>query len=267
MDEIERAHGELQESVVDSQEPSGDAAAEGEHTGEAAATGAEKQSHEENARFRAMRKKYEAQIREAYAKGRAEESAERDKEIEGWNMSDPTQSGKKITSMADMRSYRKNLRMQQLKERAEAEGRDLEELVEEDENRRFISSQRKAAEEKPKKNDDRSEWMKNDLQAFGDAHPEVTDLPAFIDAIESNEAFRRFAGSRLYKEPLSDLYDDFVEITGKAISSAKSKEERSTGAGNGGGADKLTAKEQSALDEWNRSFPNMKMTAKEFLGR
>lgn len=265
MDEIERAQGELRESAVDSQTPSEEAAAEGAKAGEAAATDAE-QSHEDNARFRVMRKRYEQQIEEAYDRGRKEESAERDREIESWGMSDPTKDGKRITSMADMREYRESVRRQQLEERAKAEGRDLEELVEEDENRMFISRQRKEAEKKPEK-DDRREWLRNDLQAFSEAHPEISDMPAFLESIEKNEAFRRFAGSRLYREPLSDLYDDFVEITGKAISAARSRDERSTGAGNGGGAEKLTAREQSALDEWNKNYPQMKMTAKEFLSR
>ena len=48
---------------------------------------------------------------------------------------------------------------------------------------------------------------------------------------------------------------------------AAKKAERSTGAGGGGVSAGLTAAQQRELDEWNREYPNLKMTAKEFLER
>ena len=38
-------------------------------------------------------------------------------------------------------------------------------------------------------------------------------------------------------------------------------------AGSGSGGETLTGEQQKALDEWNRAFPQMRMTAKEFLSR
>ena len=62
-----------------------------------------------------------------------------------------------------------------------------------------------------------------------------------------------------------------LEITGSATQAAVARNEsrsaRSTGAGGGSGSETLTAAQQRDLDEWNRSYPDMKMTAKEFLSR
>ena len=79
----------------------------------------------------------------------------------------------------------------------------------------------------------------------------------------------RFAGNRLYKEPLSDLYNDFAELVSdterSAVAKAAGKRDRSTGSGQGGGGVSLTPGQQADLDAWNRENPEMKMTAKEFL--
>ena len=68
------------------------------------------------------------------------------------------------------------------------------------------------------------------------------------------------------------LYADWQELVGedaaaKAVEKSAKKAERSTGAGGGGVSDGLTAAQQRELDEWNRSYPQMKMTAKEFFER
>lgn len=74
------------------------------------------------------------------------------------------------------------------------------------------------------------------------------------------------------KEPLSELYADWQELVGeeaaaKAVEKSARKAERSTGAGGGGVSAGLTAAQQRELDEWNREFPHLKMTAKDFLER
>ena len=109
-------------------------------------------------------------------------------------------------------------------------------------------------------------WIAEDAAAFVEAYPE-----ADLAKLDCDARFRRFCGSRYGREPLKDLYADWLEITGTAAREAAarsaSKSERSTGTGGGAGADTLTAAQQRDLDEWNRSFPNMRMTAKEYLSR
>ena len=109
-------------------------------------------------------------------------------------------------------------------------------------------------------------WIAEDAAAFVEAYPE-----ADLAKLDGDARFRRFCGSRYGREPLKDLYADWLELTGAAAREAAvrnaSKSERSTGTGGGAGADTLTAAQQRDLDEWNRSFPNMKMSAKEYLSR
>ena len=109
-------------------------------------------------------------------------------------------------------------------------------------------------------------WIAEDAAAFVEAYPEVD-----LAKLDGDARFRRFCGSRYGREPLKDLYADWLELTGAAAREAAarsaSKSERSTGTGGGAGADTLTAAQQRDLDEWNRSFPNMRMTAKEYLSR
>ena len=109
-------------------------------------------------------------------------------------------------------------------------------------------------------------WIAEDAAAFVEAYPE-----ADLAKLDGDARFRRFCGSRYGREPLKDLYADWLELTGAAAREAAarsaSKSERSTGTGGGAGADTLTAAQQRDLDEWNRSFPNMRMTAKEYLSR
>ncbi len=109
-------------------------------------------------------------------------------------------------------------------------------------------------------------WIAEDAAAFVEAYPE-----ADLAKLDGDVRFRRFCGSRYGREPLKDLYADWLELTGaaarEAAAKSASKSERSTGTGGGAGADTLTAAQQRDLDEWNRSFPNMKMSAKEYLSR
>ena len=89
--------------------------------------------------------------------------------------------------------------------------------------------------------------------------------------LDGDARFRRFCGSRYGREPLKDLYADWLELTGatarEAAARSASNSERNTGTGGEAGADTLTAAQQRDLDEWNHSFPSMKMSAKEYLSR
>ena len=110
------------------------------------------------------------------------------------------------------------------------------------------------------------DFISRDFQDFIRRHPEVD-----IGALDGNAAFRRFCGSRYGREPLADLYEDFRAIedtaTEAARAAAESKSRRATGTGSGGGGQGLTVSQQRDLDEWNRTYPEMKMSAKEFLSR
>lgn len=106
------------------------------------------------------------------------------------------------------------------------------------------------------------ERLRQDKAEFEKEFPDVDLL-----ALERNAAFRRFCGSRLYKESVADLYRDYLALTGELRRSAETRRERSTGSGSGQSSGGLTPAEQRALEEWNRTYPGMKMTAREFKSR
>ena len=92
-----------------------------------------------------------------------------------------------------------------------------------------------------------------------------------LGALDQSAEFRRFCGSRYGRESIADLYEDYLALAGSAQRRAQaiseSKKSRATGSGGSGAGEALTASEQKALDEWNRTYPQMKMTAREFLNR
>ena len=111
------------------------------------------------------------------------------------------------------------------------------------------------------------EFIARDAEAFLREFPGVD-----VAALDGDEAFRRFCGSRYGRESLTGLYRDYRELSDRAEQTAAARSEsrarRATGAGGGSAGDaRLTAGQQRDLDEWNRSYPSMKMTAKEFLSR
>ena len=109
-------------------------------------------------------------------------------------------------------------------------------------------------------------WIAEDAAAFVEAYPE-----ADLAKLDGDARFRRFCGSRYGREPLKDLYADWLELTGaaarEAAAKSASKSERSTGTGGCAAVRVSAPAQQRDLDEWNRSFPNMRMTAKEYLSR
>ena len=191
--------------------------------------------------------------------------AQFDREIAESGAVNPT-TGKPFQSFKEFQEYGKKYQEELLEEQAEKTGRPIEELREEAENRAYISRQRKEAEAKKGQNSKRLEqqqWMMDDALAFHQAYPEVD-----LGKLETDKRFRKFAGNRLYKEPLIGLDDDYLELvsdaqeTGRA--QAGSKASRGTGGGTGGETVRLTPAQQKELDEWNRENPGMKMTAAEF---
>lgn len=89
-----------------------------------------------------------------------------------------------------------------------------------------------------------------------------------LEALERNEQFRRFCGTRYAREPLAQLYGDYLSVIdgagAAAVSRANSRSARSTGGGTTGGAT-LSPEQRRALERWNEANPEMAMTAKEYL--
>ena len=109
-------------------------------------------------------------------------------------------------------------------------------------------------------------FIADDAREFARRFPE-----ADLAGRDASESFRRFCGSRYGREPLSELYADYLEVAGGALRAAQargaSRAARSTGSGGSGSYEALTARQQSELDAWNRAFPQMKMSAREYLSR
>ncbi len=110
----------------------------------------------------------------------------------------------------------------------------------------------------------------NDLtmeaESFREKYPDVDLL-----RLEQEGTFRKFCGSRLYKEPTEQLYEDYLAFTKeseeRAERRAADRVRRSTGSGSGKAATGLSHSQQKELEEWNRSFPGMRMSAREFRER
>lgn len=221
-----------------------------------------RQSREENARYQAARKAGETA-------GYKRAGEELRGVLAKLGMADPD-SGETIDTVEGLTAYADKLRRTRLAKAAKETGRTLEDLEEEEDAKEVVRRQKREKAEREKADAGKkrqSEWIAQDAADFIAAHPDVD-----LAKLDANAKFRKFCGSRYGKEPLNDLYEDWKEFAGeaaaaKAVGKAAEKNERSTGAGGGGVSEGLTAAQQRALDEWNREYPQMKMTAKEFLKR
>ena len=101
--------------------------------------------------------------------------------------------------------------------------------------------------ERRSREEEQMRFIADDAREFARRFPE-----ADLAGLDASESFRCFCGSRYGREPLSELYADYLEIAG--------------GAGSGS-YEALNARQQSELDAWNRAFPQMKMSAREYLSR
>ena len=112
----------------------------------------------------------------------------------------------------------------------------------------------------------RQAFVKNDVLDFIERYPGF-DADG-LEALERNEQFRRFCGTRYAREPLAQLYGDYLSVidgaSAAAVSRAASRSARSTGGGTVGGAT-LSPEQRKALERWNEENPEMAMTAKEYL--
>lgn len=229
------------------------------------------QSAGENAAYRAMRLRAQ---HEAAAAARAAV----DGEIAGLGIPNPYNDNKPFESLRELRAYSEQFKQARIQDEAKRTGRSVQELSEEAANREFISSLRreaaaKAASQNPAANAQREAnaqkaFIDSDLTDFMRKHPEID--AAGLAALENNRQFRLFCGSRFGREPLAELYDGYLSLVGNAgaaaVAKAADKAAKSTGSGSGGGA-VLSPSQKAVLDKWNADYPEMAMTAKEFLRR
>lgn len=218
------------------------------------------QSHRFNQAMKAARIQAERETKERMLR-------ERDEEIAALRIPNPNKPGTSFSSLEELRGYSDVLRRGEAERRAKETGRKVEEILAEDEERAFVreqmdkASKTKAAEEAAKK---QREFIAGDLADFQKKHPDVD-----VAKLDGNPQFRRFAGSRYGREPLAELYDDFIAVSGEAAAAAAARktdrQERGTGAGSGGSGSVLTAEQRAELREWNENYPHMKMSEKEFL--
>ena len=266
-----------QDGFVDRQEEGGEEedpdAGEGDAAGAADPDGADqeegqKQTRQDNAAIRAARLRAQ---REAEAKAEARAAARANEEIKASGVVNPY-TGKPFESMQEFKEYGERVRKAQREELARKTGRSVEELEEEEKNRAFLSRMRQESEAKAAASSKEAEqraFVEADVVNFIEKYPQF-DTAEKLEALEQNETFRTFCGSRFGKEPLADLYGSYLKIVGAAgdaaVLKAEKRASRSTGGGHRG-AETLTPEQKRSLDRWNAENPDMQMTAKEFLSR
>lgn len=222
-------------------------------------------------------------VKERLARAKAEKPADYDdlKEIEK-DLEEFGFSGTPAEKKAAIKAYKDQIKQQQelekLQKEAEEEGisptlakkiKDLEAKLEEktkalDEILGERQAQKTEEQKKKELESYREEQIKLATEEFGE---EV------INELNSNPKFIKFLKSRTTPlvESINDWFDLIGEAETNAIKSVKSKESRSTSSGkgnpDGGSTYGLTKEQQQALQEWNRKYPRMAMTAKEFKER
>jgi hypothetical protein len=218
-------------------------------------------THEENAAMKAARirgqKDAEAALRKEY-----------DERVAAIGMINP-ETGKPFAAFAEFARYGKKVAEERIEAKAKKEGRSVDEVREEEEAKVLLAQKKeadKARERDEEEKKKQSEFLKADAKRFREEFPKVD-----VAKLETNPKFQRFAKGRLYREPLAEIYTDYLDFVTDAektaLEKADSKKARSTGAGGGDAKGTLTTAQQKALEDWNRLYPRMKMTAAEFKER
>lgn len=244
------------EDVVDPRQEDGNEGAAGDEADQQG----RKQTRQDNAAIRsarlAARREAEADIRR-----------QTDEDIAKSGVINPY-TKKPFASVQEFREYGERQRQAEVKRVAKETGRSEEDVEAELADKDFVRQMRRQADRDKaakKAEEERRAFIQKDVQDFVKRHPGVD-----VEKLENNKAFLKFCGSRFGREPLGDLYDDFMEVVGQAGQAAVAKQEgrsqRSTGGGSTGGM-AMTPSQQKALDAWNEANPDMTMTAKEFLSR
>lgn len=203
--------GEQEVAVPESEETSALAFTDGEtgeKNGEAAVPPPE-EKHEmskaeraEQARLRRERERAEAEQR-AYERGRVEAFK---------GMKNPF-TGEEIQDALDVNEYQTMLEIER------SGGDPIADFA-----KYAKDTERKKLTEKDEQEIRRREaevFVQKDTLAFGEANPDV-DVPKLL----ADKRFARFAGSRVGKESLQQIYDDFIEFMGEVEAKAETKAEK-----------------------------------------
>ena len=177
-------------------------------------------------------------------------------------------TNKPFSSMEEVEEYGEKVRQANIKRMAKESGRTESEVADDLADRDFVRRMRKRADDEAARtaaDRETNAFIERDVIDFVERYPDVD-----LEALEKNQSFREFCGSRFGREPLGDLYGSFLKITGAAGQAAAARQAgrsaRSTGGGSTGGMT-MTPSQQKALDAWNAANPDMAMTAKEYLSR
>ena len=256
-----------EQEVVDLQEDQNDEDSEDSVTGEGeGGEPAEDAARQEEERVRKFNASMAAARRCGEKAGEERATKAHNKRISEMRLPNPEKPGSYFESVEEMEAYAASYKRSQAEVRAKRENRSVDEILEEDANREFISRQRKAAEKKTEARDDKRDSLEAHVSEMRERYPDVDILK-----LEQNAAFRKFAGSRYGKESLADLYESYTELMGGATRAAaaktESKAKRATGGSTGKSSGTLSTAQKAALQRWNENNPDMKMTEKEFLER
>lgn len=153
------------------------------------------------------------------------------------------------TPEQEMQSQRTNQRLDTVEARLQA--------------REKKEAEERAAAEQAARDKDEADGQ---IAEFVEKYPDVDLLK-----LKDDPKFIKFVKGK--KIPLIEAYEDYREMMGEAETEvflkAKDRQNRSTGGGNSNeaGNTALSAADKKALDDWNRRYPKMAMTPKEFLQR
>lgn len=258
----EQDNEDLQENTQNDEGNDDSATSEGE--GHEPAEDAAQQEAEKTRKFNAAMKAARLAGEKAAEERLGKSHSER---IANMRLPNPEKPGEYFTTIEQMEEYSKNYRRAQAEVRAKREQRSVDEIIEEDENRAFLTRQRKEAETaKNRPQADNRSALQAHLSEMQERFPNVDILK-----LEQNRNFRAFCGSRYGKESLADLYESYTELIGSTeratVAKAQSKAQRDTGGASGKGSATLTSAQKAALQRWNENNPDMKMTEKEFMER
>ncbi|MCL1820566.1 MAG: hypothetical protein FWG36_07930 [Oscillospiraceae bacterium] len=108
--------------------------------------------------------------------------------------------------------------------------------------------------------------INEDIDAFKLAYPNVR-----LEKLVTNQTFISFGRHRFGNEPFTKIYEEFQKLV-KTIESAAlarkaSRSERSTGGGQSTPYTGLTRAQSEQLEVWNKAYPHLKMTPREFLSK
>lgn len=165
-------------------------------------TETKKQSREENAKYKALRKESK-RIQEESAKAKELGKLEGIKLAYGGKNKF---TGEELKDEYDIRAFMTQLEM-------EAEGLDPVEDYQ-----KYVTNQERKKAEEVKKNEKDKEWYANDRNAFVEAYPNV-DLNDLIE----DEDFQLFSKGKVGITPLKEIYADYLTLVSKYEQKAKSE--------------------------------------------